>query len=461
MEKYMTVRELYEAIAVKDESLVDGVKIEIDGWVRGNRFMGNMGFLTFNDGTCFKNAQLVYSKDIEDFDMVEKIKLGAAVNIVGEYRLTPKAKQPFEILLEKVVLIGDVEDSFPLQKKSTSFEFLRTIPHLRPRTNTFKAVFRVRSILAYAIHEFFQGEGFIYVQTPIITSNDAEGAGETFGVAPDFKEPDSYFGKNVALTVSGQLHVEPFCMSFRDVYTFGPTFRAEKSNTTHHAAEFWMIEPEIAFADLYDDIDLIQDFLKYITKYVMENCPDEIEFFNQRIDKTLKQRLNDFISKPFTIVEYSEAIDILNSAIDKGHKFINNNIFFGLDLESEHERYLTEEVYKGPIFLINYPKEIKAFYMKQNADGKTVAAVDLLVPEIGELVGGSEREADLKKLEKRMIELGMDTSNYDWYLDLRRYGSCPHAGFGLGFERMVQFVTGIENIRDVEAYPRTFRKCDF
>ncbi|MFA6796029.1 MAG: asparagine--tRNA ligase [Bacilli bacterium] len=461
MEKYMTVRELYEGVAIKDSNLVDGVKVEIDGWIRSNRFLGNMGFLAFNDGTCFKNAQLVYSKDIDNFEMVEKIKLGAAVNIIGELRLTPEAKQPFEILLDQVTLIGDVEESFPLQKKRTSFEFLRTIPHLRPRTNTFKAVFRVRSILSYAIHEFFQGEGFIYVQTPILTSNDAEGAGETFGVAPDFSKPDSYFGKNVSLTVSGQLHVEPFCMSFRDVYTFGPTFRAEKSNTTHHAAEFWMIEPEIAFADLYDDIDLIQDFLKYITKYVMVNCPDEIDFFNQRIDKTLKQRLNDFVNKPFTIVEYTEAIDILNNAIAKGHKFKNNNIYFGLDLESEHERYLTEQVYKGPIFLINYPKDIKAFYMKQNADGKTVAAVDLLVPKIGELVGGSEREANLDKLEKRMEELGMDKNNYNWYLDLRRYGSCPHAGFGLGFERMLQFVTGMENIRDVEAYPRTFKKCDF
>lgn len=461
MEKYMTIRELYEGVSSNDEKLVTGFKIETDGWVRGNRFMGNMGFITFNDGTCFKNAQLVYSKDIENFDVVEKLKLGAAVNVKGVFHITPDAKQPFEIQLTEVTLIGDVADGFPLQKKRTSFEFLRTIPHLRPRTNTFKAVFRVRSILSYAIHEFFQGEGFIYVHTPILTSNDAEGAGEAFKVASDLRHPDSYFGKDVSLTVSGQLHVEPFAMSFRDVYTFGPTFRAEKSNTTHHAAEFWMIEPEIAFADLYDDIDLIQDFLKYITKYVMEQCPDEIEFFNARIDKTLKQRLNDFVNKPFTVVEYKEAIEILNKANAEGHKFNNENIKFGLDLESEHERYLTEEVYKGPIFLINYPKDIKAFYMKQNADGETVAAVDLLVPEIGELVGGSEREADLDKLEARMNELGMKAENYDWYLDLRRYGSCPHAGFGLGFERMLQFVTGMDNIRDVEAYPRTFKKCDF
>ncbi len=461
MESYMTVRELYEGVNSKSKDLIDGYKVEIDGWVNSNRFMGEMGFISFNDGTCFKNAQLVYSTSTAGFETIEKLRLGACIGIKGELRITPEAKQPFEIILSEVNVIGDTSDEYPLQKKKMSFEYLRTIPHLRPRTNTFRAVFRVRSVLSMAIHEFFQGEGFIYVHTPILTSNDCEGAGETFQVCSDISHPNDYFGKKVALTVSGQLHVEPFAMAFRDVYTFGPAFRAEKSNTTHHAAEFWMIEPEIAFADLYDDMDLIEDFLKYIVKYVMSNCLDEIDFFNERIDKSLKQRLNDFVNKPFTVVEYKDAINILLKAKEEGHKFNNENIYFGLDLESEHERYLTEHVYKGPIFLTNYPKEIKAFYMKQNPDNKTVAAVDLLVPEIGELVGGSEREADYDKLLKRMKELNMNISTYQWYLDLRRFGSCPHAGFGLGFERMLQFVTGIPNIRDVEAYPRCFKECDF
>lgn len=459
METYMTVRELFEQSLNK--SIQDGLQVEINGWIMSNRFMGNMGFLNFNDGTCFKNAQLVYSKDLKDFEVAEKLRLGCSVNIKGVLKLTPDAKQPFEIELSDVKLIGGVDDSYPLQKKKTSFEFLRTIPHLRPKTNTFRAVYRVRSVLSMAIHEFFQGEGFIYVHTPLLTSNDCEGAGQTFLVASDLRHPEEYFGKKVSLTVSGQLHVEPFCQAFRDVYTFGPAFRAEKSNTTHHASEFWMIEPEIAFADLYDDMDLIEDFLKYITKYVMANCKDEIDFFDQRIEPGLKKKLEDFVSKDFVEVEYTKAIDILLEAKKNGHKFNNDNIYWGLDLESEHERYLTEEVFKGPIFLTNYPKEIKSFYMKQNKDGKTVAAVDLLVPEIGELVGGSQREENLDVLVARMKELGMDIKNYEWYLDLRRYGSCPHAGFGLGFERMLQYLTGMQNIRDVECYPRTYKECDF
>lgn len=459
MEKYMTVRELYELVSSK--SLEDGFKVEIDGWVINNRYMGKMGFISFNDGTCFKNAQLVYSSETEGFEQIEKLRLGCSINLKGIFKLTPEGRQPFEIEITKIELIGGVDDSYPLQKKKTSFEFLRTIPHLRPRTNTFRAVYRVRSVLSMAIHEFFQGEGFVYVHTPILTSNDCEGAGQTFSVVTDLRHPEEYFNKKVSLTVSGQLHVEPFCEAFRDVYTFGPAFRAEKSNTTHHAAEFWMIEPEIAFADLYDDMDLIEDFLKYITKYVMENCKDEIEFFDERIEKGLKQKLTNFIEKDFVEVEYTKAIDILLKAKQDGHKFNNDNIYWGLDLESEHERYLTEQVFKGPIFLTNYPKDIKSFYMKQNDDGKTVAAVDLLVPEIGELVGGSEREADLNKLLKRMEELHMDINNYQWYLDLRRYGSCPHAGFGLGFERMLQYLTGMENIRDVEAYPRAYKECEF
>lgn len=456
---YITIRELFEG--TYDKSLADGYEVAIDGWVINNRFMGKVGFLTFNDGTCFKNAQLVYSEQTPGFEEIEKLRLGASISIQGSVHLTPDAPQPVEIILNSVKVVGGVDESYPLQKKKTSLEFLRTIPHLRPRTNTFRAVYRVRSVLSMAVHEFFQGEGFVYVHTPILTSNDAEGAGDTFRVITDISHPDSYFGKDVSLTVSGQLHVEPFAMAFRDVYTFGPTFRAEKSNTTHHAAEFWMIEPEIAFADLYDDMDLIEDFLKYIVKYVQANCPDEIEFFNKWVDTGLKKRLDDFVNKPFTQVDYTEAINILLKAKEDGHKFNNPNIFWGLDLESEHERYLTEEVFKGPIFLTNYPKEIKAFYMKQNEDGKTVAAVDLLVPEIGELVGGSEREADYDKLTQRMKELGMNIDNYQWYLDLRRYGSVPHAGFGLGFERMMQFVTGVDNIRDVEAYPRTYKECDF
>lgn len=458
MENYMTVRELFESVTAKSETVVDGYKVAIDGWIRNNRLLGNIGFIAFNDGTCFKNAQLVYNEQTSDFDGVKKVKLGSAVTVKGTIHLTPEAPQPFEVILSEVELVGDVDESYPLQKKKTSFEFLRTLPHLRPRTNTFKALFRVRSILSYAIHEFFQGEGFVYVQTPILTSNDCEGAGESFKVITDIKHPDAYFGTPVGLTVSGQLHVEPFAMAFRDVYTFGPTFRAEKSNTTHHAAEFWMIEPEIAFADLYDDMDLIQDCLKYIVNYVMENCPDEIDFFNERIDTTLKQRLAEFVSKPFNVLDYTKAIDMLLDAVKEGHNFDNKNIFWGMDLQSEHERYLTEHVYKGPLFLINYPKEIKAFYMKQNVDGKTVAACDLLVPGIGELVGGSEREADYEKLKNRITELGMDIAGYQWYLDLRKYGGCPHAGFGIGFDRLLQFVTGIVNIRDVQAYPRTFKE---
>ncbi len=459
METYMTVRELFEQAA--SNNIQDGLEVEINGWIMSNRFMGNMGFLNFNDGTCFKNAQLVYSKELKDFEVAEKLRLGCSVNVKGVFKLTPEARQPFDIDLTSVKLIGGVDDTYPLQKKKTTFEFLRTIPHLRPKTNTFRAVYRVRSVLSMAIHEFFQGEGFVYVHTPLLTSNDCEGAGQTFSVCADIKHPEEYFGKKVSLTVSGQLHVEPFCQAFRDVYTFGPAFRAEKSNTTHHAAEFWMIEPEIAFADLYDDMDLIEDFLKYITKYVMANCKDEIDFFDERIEPGLKKKLEDFVNKDFVEVEYTKAIDILLDAKKNGYKFNNDNIYWGLDLESEHERYLTEHVFKGPIFITNYPKDIKSFYMKQNSDGKTVAAVDLLVPEIGELVGGSQREENLDVLLKRMEELNMDVKNYQWYLDLRRYGSCPHAGFGLGFERMLQFLTGMQNIRDVEAYPRTYKECDF
>lgn len=460
MENYVTVREMYESCATEDCSL-ENKEIAVDGWVRNNRLFGNIGFLTFNDGTCFKNAQLVYSPETDGFENIKKLRLGAAISVSGIFKLTPDSKQPFEISVDSVNLIGDVDESYPLQKKKTSFEYLRTIPHLRPRTNTFNAVFRVRSVLSFAIHEFFQGEGFVYVHTPLITSNDCEGAGETFKVMSSIDKPLEFFGKPANMTVSGQLHVEPFALTFRDVYTFGPTFRAEKSNTKTHSAEFWMIEPEIAFADLTDDMELIEDFLKYIVRYVLANCSDEIEFFESRIEPGLKDRLNSFVSKPFATLTYSEAIDILQKAVDGGHKFENAAIEWGMDLQTEHERYLTEVYAQGPLFIIDYPKQIKSFYMKQNSDGKTVAACDLLVPGIGELVGGSEREVDYEVLQNRMEELGMNMEFYQWYLDLRKFGGCPHAGFGLGFERMMMFITGIDNIRDVEAYPRSYKELQY
>lgn len=460
MENYATVREMYESC---QESLspLNGKEVCVDGWVRSNRLFGNIGFLSFNDGTCFKNAQLVYGIETEGYEEIKKIRLGTAISVSGTFRATPEAKQPFEISLSSATVVGDVDESYPLQKKKTSLEYLRTIPHLRPRTNTFNAVFRVRSVLSFAIHEFFQGEGFVYVHTPLLTSNDCEGAGETFKAASELDKPLDFFGRPVNLTVSGQLHVEPFALAFRDVYTFGPTFRAEKSNTRNHSAEFWMIEPEIAFADLDDDMDLIEDFLKYIVRYVRVNCPDEMSFFDERIAPGLLQRLDSFTEQPFKRLTYTEAIEILQKAVAEGHKFENSNIYWGIDLQTEHERYLTEQVAGGPMFLTDYPKEIKSFYMKQNSDGKTVAAVDLLVPGIGELVGGSEREVRYEVLQKRIEELKMNQEYYQWYLDLRRYGGCPHAGFGLGFERMLMFITGIENIRDVEAYPRSYKEILF
>lgn len=460
MENYVTVREMYEATLDKDCAL-ENKEVTVDGWVKNNRLFGTLGFLTFNDGTCFKNAQLVYTAETEGYEEIKKLRLGAAITISGIFKITPEAKQPFEVRLSEVTLVGDVDESYPIQNKKTSFEYLRTIPHLRARTNTFNAVFRVRSVLSFAIHEFFQGEGFVYIHTPLLTSNDCEGAGETFKVCPDFKDPDDYFGKIANITVSGQLHVEPFALAFRDVYTFGPILRAEKSNTKHHASEFWMIEPEIAFADLGDDMDLIEDFLKYITKYVMANCPDEIDFFDERISKGLKERLNSFVEKPFYLLTYSEGIELLKKAIANGQKFDNNKIEWGMDLASEHEKYLSFEIAKGPLFLTDYPKEIKSFYMKQNDDGKTVAACDLLVPGIGELVGGSEREVRYDVLKQRMVELNMSLEYYQWYLDTRKFGGCPHAGFGLGFERMLMFITGIDNIRDVEAYPRSYKELQF
>ncbi|MBO7703054.1 MAG: asparagine--tRNA ligase [Solobacterium sp.] len=457
----MTVRELYEMTIDGSDLEKDQVEyVVLQGWIRTNRAGKNVSFISLNDGTYFKNAQIVYTDTLSNYAEIGKLLTGAAISVTGKYLATPDNKQPFEIQATEIVVEGICDNTYPLQKKRHTFEYLREIGHLRPRTNTLSAVFRVRSVLAMAIHEFFQDQGFVYVNTPIITGNDAEGAGETFTVTTreDGKYEEDFFGKHASLTVSGQLQAEAFALAFRDVYTFGPTFRAENSNTTNHAAEFWMIEPEIAFADLDDDMDLIEDMVKFCIQYVEDNCPAEMEFFNSFIDKGLLERLDAVKNSDFRRMDYSEAIEILKQA---DVKFENNKIEWGMDLNTEHERYLTEKVVKGPVFLINYPQEIKAFYMRLNDDGKTVAACDLLVPGVGELVGGSQREERLDVLEKRMEELGMKTDGYQWYLDLRRYGGCKHAGFGLGFERFVMYVTGMENIRDVIPFARTPRNLSF
>ncbi len=457
----MTVRELYEMTIGGSDMEKDQVEyVYLQGWIRTNRCGKNVGFIALNDGTYFKNAQIVYSDTLSNYAEIGKLLTGAAISVTGKYIATPENKQPFEIQATEVVVEGICDNSYPLQKKRHSFEYLREIGHLRPRTNTFSAVFRVRSVLAMAIHEFFQSQGFVYVHTPIITGNDAEGAGETFTVTTrsDAKYDEDFFGKHASLTVSGQLQGEAYALAFRDIYTFGPTFRAENSNTTNHAAEFWMIEPEIAFADLEDDMDLIEDMIKFCIQYVQDNCPAEMEFFNSFVDKELLARLDAVKNSEFRRMEYTEAIEILKNA---DVKFENSKIEWGMDLATEHERYITEKVVKGPVFLINYPQEIKAFYMRLNEDGKTVAACDLLVPGVGELVGGSQREERLDVLQKRMEDLGMKLDGYQWYLDLRRFGGCKHAGFGLGFERFVMYVTGMENIRDVIPFARTPRNLNF
>ena len=457
----MTVRELYEMTIDGSDMEKDQVEyVYLQGWIRTNRCGKNVGFIALNDGTYFKNAQIVYSDTLSNYAEIGKLLTGAAISVTGKYVATPENKQPFEIQATEVVVEGVCDNSYPLQKKRHSFEYLREIGHLRPRTNTFSAVFRVRSVLAMAIHEFFQSQGFVYVHTPIITGNDAEGAGETFTVTTrsDAKYDEDFFGKHASLTVSGQLQGEAYALAFRDIYTFGPTFRAENSNTTNHAAEFWMIEPEIAFADLEDDMDLIEDMIKFCIQYVQDNCPAEMEFFNSFVDKDLLARLDAVKNSEFRRMEYTEAIEILKNA---DVKFENSKIEWGMDLATEHERYITEKVVNGPVFLINYPQEIKAFYMRLNDDGKTVAACDLLVPGVGELVGGSQREERLDVLEQRMTDLGMKLDGYQWYLDLRRFGDCKHAGFGLGFERFVMYVTGMENIRDVIPFARTPRNLNF
>lgn len=455
MAQQILARDLYGLCLSQDKETLSKLNsVELEGWVRTNRDNGSIGFIELNDGTYFRNVQLVYHSDNPSFEAMKHIATGSAIAVVGVFSLTPESKQPFEINVDSIEVLGEVAEDYPLQKKRHSFEFLRDIAHLRPRTNTFSAVYRVRSVLSMAIHEFFQGQGFVYVHTPCITGNDAEGAGEVFSVITSGKDPNAFFGRPASLTVSGQLHVEALALAFRDVYTFGPTFRAEVSNTIRHASEFWMIEPEIAFADLNDDMNLIEECVKYCIKYVMEKCPEEMNFFNTMIDATLVERLKHVIATPFKRMPYTEAIGLLLKAKSEGHRFENNEIVWGMDLQSEHERYITEQVVKGPVFLTDYPKEIKAFYMRENDDGKTVAAADLLVPAIGELVGGSQREERYDILKAKMEKLGND-KGLEWYLDLRRYGGCKHAGFGIGFDRFLMYVTGMGNIRDVQVYPRT------
>ena len=461
--KFTTVKELYA-----DRTSHIGSDITVGGWVRSVRDSKTFGFLVLHDGTFFETLQVVYSDKLENFDQISRLNVGSAVIVTGTLVETPNAKQPFEIQAKSVEIEGASTPDYPLQKKRHSMEFLRTIPHLRPRTNTFQAVFRVRSLAAHAIHCFFQERGFVYVHTPLITSSDAEGAGEMFQVttldlanvpktdtgAVDYSQ--DFFGKSVNLTVSGQLDNEAYAQAFRNIYTFGPTFRAENSNTTRHAAEFWMIEPEMAFCDLEGDMETAEAMLKYIFRYVMEHAPEEMAFFNSFIDKGLIERLNHVIDSDFGRVTYTEAIKILEEHNDQ----FEYKVSWGCDLQTEHERFLTEQVFKRPVFVTDYPKEIKAFYMKLNPDGKTVAAMDCLVPGIGEIIGGSQREENLQILTDRIHELGMHEDEYKKYLDLRRYGTTRHAGFGLGFERLVMYVTGIGNIRDAIPYPRTVGNCD-
>ena len=457
------VRDLY-----RDTQKYIDKKVTVGGWIRSNRDSKSFGFLVVNDGTFFETLQVVYHDQMENFKEVAKLGVGSAVIVTGTIVATPQAKQPFEMQAEEVLVEGASTPDYPLQKKRHTFEYLRTMTHLRPRTNTFQAVFRVRSVIAYAIHNFFQERGFVYVHTPLITSSDCEGAGEMFQVTTlDMNNPPrtedgkidytkDFFGKPTNLTVSGQLNVETYAFAFKNVYTFGPTFRAENSNTTRHAAEFWMIEPEMCFADLKDDMVLAESMIKYVIRYTLKQCPEEMKFFNEFIDKGLLERLNHVLNSEFGHVTYTEAIKILEKHNDE----FDYKVFWGCDLQTEHERYLTEKEFKRPVFVTDYPKEIKAFYMKLNDDGKTVAAMDCLVPGIGEIIGGSQREDQLDLLEARMDELGLNKEDYAFYLDLRRYGSVRHAGFGLGFERCVMYLTGMANIRDVVPFPRTVNNCE-
>ncbi len=460
----LTIRDLYKS--PKD---FEGQSIFIEGWVKTVRDSKTFGFIELNDGSFFKNLQIVFDNTLSNFEEICKLTIISSLAITGKLVITEGAKQPFELRAEKIEIHNLADNSYPLQKKRHTFEYLRTTAHLRPRTNTFNAVFRVRSVLSYAIHKFFQERDFVYVHTPILTSSDAEGAGEMFNVNSfdlsnvpktenekvDFSK--DFFGKSAHLTVSGQLNGESFATAFRNIYTFGPTFRAENSNTVKHAAEFWMIEPEICFADLNDDMDLAEDMLKYIFSYVLEHCPEEMDFFNNFIDKGLLERLHHVINSDFARISYTDAIKELEKSNDK----FEYKVSWGTDLQTEHERYLCEQVFKKPVFVTDYPAEIKAFYMKQNPDGKTVAAADLLVPGIGEIIGGSQREENLEKLTAKMQELNMNMDDYWWYLDLRKYGSIVHSGFGLGFERAIMYLTGMQNIRDVIPFPRTPNNCEF
>ena len=452
----------------RDKEKYLGNKVTVGGWVRSVRDSKTFGFIVVNDGTFFEPLQVVYHDTMENFVRISRLNVGAAIVVTGTLVATPDAKQPFEIQADSIEVEGESTPDYPLQKKRHSMEYLRTITHLRPRTNTFQAVFRVRSLIAYAIHQFFQERNFVYVHTPLITGSDCEGAGEMFQVTTmdlnnvpkteDGKVDYSkdFFGKPTNLTVSGQLNGETYAMAFKNIYTFGPTFRAENSNTTRHAAEFWMIEPEMAFADLKDDMILAENMIKYVIRYVLENAPEEMNFFNSFVDKGLLERLNHVLNSEFGHVTYTEAVEILEKHNDK----FEYKVSWGCDLQTEHERFLTEEIYKRPLFVTDYPKEIKAFYMKLNDDGKTVAAMDCLVPGIGEIIGGSQREDDYDKLVARMDELGLKKEDYQFYLDLRKYGSARHAGFGLGFERCVMYLTGMGNIRDVVPFPRTVGNCD-
>lgn len=446
-----------------------GKQVKVQGWIRTLRASKNFGFIEVNDGGFFKNVQVVFEESLSNFQEVSKFPISTAITVIGEVVETPEAKQAFEIKASEIVMEAPSSSDFPLQKKRHTMEYLRTIAHLRPRSNVFSAVFRIRSIAAYAIHKFFQDRGFVYVHTPIITGSDCEGAGEMFKVTTldlhnvpktdegniDYKE--DFFGKESNLTVSGQLNAEIYALAYKNVYTFGPTFRAENSNTARHAAEFWMIEPEISFAELEDNMELAEDMIRYVIKYVLDNAPEEMEFFNSFVDKELLDRLNLVVNSDFARVTYTDAIKMLQ---DSGHKF-EYDVNWGLDLQTEHERYLTEQIFKKPVFVTNYPKEIKAFYMRLNEDGKTVAAMDCLVPGIGEIVGGSQREEREDVLRAKIQEMGLDEESYWWYLELRKYGGVKHSGYGLGFERLIMYITGMSNIRDVIPFPRTVGNAEF
>lgn len=462
--KSILIKDIY-----RNKDKYAGQTVIVEGWIRTLRASKAFGFIEVNDGSFFKNLQIVFEEGLENFAEVSKLSISTAIRVEGKLELTPGAKQPFEIKATSIEVEGSSDNDYPLQKKRHSFEFLREIAHLRPRSNTFSAVFRVRSLAAYAIHKFFQERDFVYTHTPIITGSDAEGAGEMFRITTlDPKNPPvddkgnvdytkDFFGKEAHLTVSGQLQGEAYALAFRNIYTFGPTFRAENSHTARHASEFWMIEPEIAFADLNDNMELAEEMLKYIISYVIENAPEEMEFFNNFVDKGLLDRLNNVVSSDFGRVTYTEAIELLKKS---GEEF-EYPVEWGCDLQTEHERYLTEKIFKKPVFVTDYPKDIKAFYMKLNEDGKTVAAMDLLVPGIGEIIGGSQREDKLELLEERMEAVGLNKEDYWWYLELRKYGSTRHAGYGLGFERAIMYLTGMSNIRDVISFPRTPKSAEF